>query len=261
MSEQVVPALELRGVSFSYGDAPVLSGLSLSVPSGGVTGIVGPNGCGKSTLLKLADALLAPTSGEVRVAGRPVARLGSRERARLVALLPQVHRTPSMSVRKLVMCGRYAHMGVFGRPSAEDERAVDAALAEVGISRLAAKLARSLSGGERQRAFLAMAVAQDAGLLLLDEPTTYLDVRAAQETMALTRKLAERPGRTVVAVVHDLDLALRFCDRIVVMGGGGVSACGEPGDERVLAAIESAFRVRVLPVGTELGRAYTFFSR
>ena len=241
--------------------APVLSDLSLAIPTGGVTGIVGPNGCGKSTLLKLADGLLVPSSGEVRVAGRPLSALSARERARLVALLPQVHRTPSMSVRQLVMCGRYAHMGVFGRPGAPDERAVDAALAEVGIEALADKPARSLSGGERQRAFLAMAVAQDAGLLLLDEPTTYLDVRAAHETMGLARRLSERPGRTVVAVVHDLDLALRSCDRIVVMGEGRVAAQGEPSSAEVLSAIEAAFRVRVEPVETAFGRAYAFFSR
>lgn len=213
------PALEFRNVSFSYESAPVLGGFSLAIPAGGVTGIIGPNGCGKSTLLKLADVLLEPSCGEVFAAGKPVNALPARERARLVALLPQVHRTPAMIVRDLVMCGRYAHMGVFGRPGAEDEQAVDAALEEVGIASFAGKMARRLSGGERQRAFLAMAVAQDARILLLDEPTTYLDVRAAHETMHLVRELSERRGTSVVAVIHDLDLALRSCDRIVVLGG------------------------------------------
>ena len=141
------PAVEFRNVSFSYGSAPVLGGFSLAIPAGGVTGIVGPNGCGKSTLLKLADGLLAPTTGEVCIYGRAVPGMGACERARLVALLPQVHRTPAMTVRDLVMCGRYAHMGVFGRPGAEDERAVDAALEEVGIASFAGKMARRRAGG------------------------------------------------------------------------------------------------------------------
>ena len=256
-----VPALELCDVTFSYGAAPVLEGLSLAIPAGGVTGIVGPNGCGKSTLLKLADGLLAPSAGEVRVAGRAVLPLAARERARLVALLPQVHRTPAMTVRGLVMCGRYAHMGVFGRPDAADERAVDEALAEVGIEALAAKPARSLSGGECQRAFLAMAVAQDAQVLLLDEPTTYLDVRAAHDTMALVRQLAVRRGTTVVAVIHDLDLALRACDHVVVMERGRVAAQGAPGDEPVVDAIGAAFDVEVCRLTTPRGKAYAFFPR
>ena len=223
-----VPALELCDVTFSYGAAPVLEGLSLAIPAGGVTGIVGPNGCGKSTLLKLADGLLAPSAGEVRVAGRAVLPLAARERARLVALLPQVHRTPAMTVRGLVMCGRYAHMGVFGRPDAADERAVDEALAEVGIEALAAKPARSLSGGECQRAFLAMAVAQDAQVLLLDEPTTYLDVRYQIETLRLVRRLNEEFGITVVMVLHDINQALAYSDHIVALADGCVAAQGAP---------------------------------
>ena len=256
------PALEFADVSFAYAAAvPVLSGVSLALPEGGLTGIVGPNGCGKSTLLKLADGLLSPASGEVRAFGRPVAGLPARERARLVALLPQVHRTPSMSVRDLVMCGRYAHMGVFGRPTPADWRAVDEALAEVGIERLAHKPARGLSGGERQRAFLAMAVAQDARLLMLDEPTTYLDVRAACETMSLARQLVEGHGTTVVAVIHDLDLALRTCDRLVVMEAGSVRAQGRPGDAAVTDAIEHSFGVDCFRSETPRGVAYAFFPR
>lgn len=243
------------------GPAPVLRDLSLAVPEGGVTGIVGPNGCGKSTLLKLADGLLVPASGEVRVFGRGVAALSSRERARLVALLPQVHRTPSMTVRDLVMCGRYAHMGVFGRPGEADCRAVAEALAETGIEALADKPARGLSGGERQRAFLAMAVAQDARLLMLDEPTTYLDVRAALETMELARKLSERRDTTVLAVIHDLDLAFRTCDRLVVLDGGAVRAQGAATDAAVTEAVSDAFGVDVCRMETPHGVAWSFFSR
>lgn len=263
------PALEFRGVSFSYG-APVgvelerravIDGFSLSIPAGGITGIVGPNGCGKSTLLKLADGLLRPQVGRVLVSGRDVAAMSSCERARAIALLPQVHRTPSMTVRDLVMCGRYARMGVFGRAGAADTAAVDEALRALDLVDLARKPARSLSGGERQRAFLAMVLAQGADTLLLDEPTTYLDVAAAHETMALARRLNRERGITAVVVIHDIDLALRSCDHIVVMGSGSVRAEGAPRDPEVLAAIGEAFGASVLPVDTALGRAYAVFAR
>lgn len=268
-----VPALSYRDVSFSYADrggraagagaeAPrLIQGLSLDIPSGCVTGIVGPNGCGKSTLLKLADGLLRPSAGAVLVEGCDVFGMSARERAQRIAMLPQVHRTPSMTVRDLVMCGRYARMGAFGRASAEDERAVDDALSELGLGGIARKRARSLSGGERQRAFLAMVVAQEAGVLLLDEPTTYLDIHAAFETMDLARDLNRRRGVTVIAVIHDLDLALRSCDRLVVMCDGAVLAQGEADDAAVLAAVERAFDVDVLPVDTSRGRSYAAFPR
>lgn len=263
-------AISYRDIAFGYGATPVLDDFSLEVPAGRVVGIVGPNGCGKSTLLKLADGVVRPRSGDVAVAGRDVASLSARERARLVAMLPQVHRTPSMTVRDLVMCGRYAHMGAFGHAAAVDRAAVDRALSEVGIERLAEKPARALSGGERQRAFLAMAIAQEAETLLLDEPTTYLDVRAAHQTMELVRELNARRGTTVVAVIHDLDLALRACDELVVLGaadeaegesqcGAVVLAQGAPTCPSVLPAIERAFRVRVFPQDTPAGRAYAFF--
>ena len=275
------PALAFQGVTFSYGaaavgarvrsgaaegtrsstQAPLINGLTLEIPADRVTGIVGPNGCGKSTLLKLADGLLEPQAGSILVAGAAVSALSARERARRVALLPQIHRTPSMTVRSLVMCGRYAHMGVFGRPTAEDERAVEAALAEVGIARLAQKPARRLSGGERQRAFIAMAVAQEAGLLLLDEPTTYLDVRASFETMALVHELGARRRMTAIAVIHDLDLALRTCDDIVVMERGGIAAQGAAGDAGVCEAIGRVFGVTIAVVDTPQGRAYATFPR
>lgn len=281
-------ALSFRDVSFSYADRGksaarrqgrqddraadnpsddlLISNLTLEIPVGRVTGIVGPNGCGKSTLLKLADGLLRPTAGSVLVAGDDVASLSAAERARRVAMLPQVHRTPSMSVRDLVMCGRYAHMGVFGQVADVDRAVVDRALAEAGIEQLADKPARSLSGGERQRAFLAMAFAQEARVLLLDEPTTYLDVRAAHQTMRVVRELNEHRGTSVVAVIHDLDLALRACDELVVFDrDGSVLAQGMPDGDgagsglSVQDAMGRAFGVTVYPQDTPAGRAYVFF--
>lgn len=260
-ADNAVPALSFRGVTFSYGQAPLLRGLDLDVPAGCVTGVLGPNGCGKSTLLKLADGLVRAQAGMVLAGGRDVSTMPARERARMIALLPQVHRTPSMTVRDLVMCGRYARMGTFGRAGAEDLAAVDEALRELDLTALAGKPARRLSGGERQRAFLAMVLAQGARTLLLDEPTTYLDVSAAHETMALARRLNRERGVTVVAVIHDIDLALRMCDRIVVLDGRAVCAAGAPMDPVVLSAIEGVFGIDVVPVETPRGRAYATFPR
>ncbi len=254
-----VPALEFRDLSFSYTGAPLIQGLSLVIPAGGVFGIVGPNGCGKSTLLKIADGLLAPASGEVLVEGNSVAELSAGERARRVALLPQVHRTPSMSVESLVMCGRYAHMGAFGRPSAEDRAIVADALRSVHLEHMAARSARALSGGERQRAFIAMALAQRARTLLLDEPTTYLDVRAAHDAMALVKSLAAERGLTVVMVLHDLDLALRTCDRMAVMSAGRIANVGTPTELLECGALERAFDIRIAPVQTPAGTAHAFW--
>lgn len=253
------PALELRDVTFSYGERAVLDGLSLEVPAGSLTGIVGPNGCGKSTLLKLVDGLLAPAAGEVLVAGDPVAGLAAHERARRVAMLPQVHRTPSMTVEALVMCGRYAHMGTFGRADDRDRAAVARAMRATGVEGLAHKPARALSGGERQRAFIAMALAQEADTLLLDEPTTYLDPRAALDVMDLAAELVRGQGKTVAVVIHDLSLALRFCDRIAVIEDGRVAAVGSPAEILVQGVLERVFGISVAVTQTSAGPVYTCY--
>lgn len=215
MSENV---LAFRDISFGYGERKLFEGFSLAIPEGGITAVLGPNGCGKSTLFSLAEGMLKPSCGTVLLSGTDTHALSPKERAGLIAMLPQVHRTPSMKVRDLVACGRYVHMGPFGQLDKADWDKVDEAIYLMGLDSLAERNARKLSGGERQRAFLAMTVAQGARTLLLDEPTTYLDVRAAHDLMALVRKLAGDKGITVICVIHDVDLALRFSDSIVVLG-------------------------------------------
>lgn len=257
------PALEFLDVSCSFGRRPLFDGFDLVVPKGEVLGILGPNGCGKSTLLGLADGLGVPGRGRVLVGRDPVAELSTRERARRIALLPQVHRTPSMQVRDLVACGRYVHMGPFGQLGEKDERAIADAISLMGLESLAHRNARRLSGGERQRAFIAMALAQEAGVLLLDEPTTYLDVSASHELMSLVRRLVAERGMTVVAVLHDVDLALRFCDEVAVLGKERPTrllAQGTP-DEVVLgSALPSAFGVEAVPCEKDGVRAYGLFA-
>lgn len=242
---RVDAAVELRGVRFAYGEHAVLDGLSLALPAGCLTGIVGPNGCGKSTLLRVIDGVLEPAAGEVLVEGDALDSLSTRERAERIALLPQIHRTPSMTVEALVSCGRYAHMGLFGGLTDQDRLIVAESMRVAGVEHLANKAARTLSGGERQRAFIAMVLAQRARTVLLDEPTTYLDPRAALDVMRLARGLVHEQGMTGAVVIHDMPLALRFCDRIAVMDSGRIVAVGTPAEILDQGALEQVFGVMI----------------
>lgn len=242
---RVDAAVELRGVRFAYGEHVVLDGLSLALPAGCLTGIVGPNGCGKSTLLRVIDGVLGAAAGEVLVEGDALGSLPARERAERIALLPQIHRTPSMTVEALVSCGRYAHMGLFGGLTDQDRLIVAESMRVAGVEHLAHKAARALSGGERQRAFIAMVLAQRARTVLLDEPTTYLDPRAALDVMGLARGLVHEQGMTGAVVIHDLPLALRFCDRIAVMDSGRIVAVGTPAEILDQGVLEQVFGVMI----------------
>lgn len=241
-------AIRYEGVSFSYKPAaPFMENLDAAIPAGAVTSIVGPNGCGKSTLVKLASGLLRPAAGRVEVAGRDTGSLAPRERARLMAVLAQTSRIPPMTVEALVDCGRHPHRGWGGRLTAEDRAAVEAAMERAGVARFRNHNLRQLSGGERQRAHVARTLAQDTDLIVLDEPTTYLDISACHDLMALVRDLNRREGKTVAMVIHDLDLALRYSDYLVVMQKGRVTAQGPT--EAVLAggAVGDAFSMDICP--------------
>lgn len=252
-------AIELRGVSFSYGKEPFIERLSASFPHGAVTSVVGPNGCGKSTLVKLVDGLLRPRVGEVFVDGVPTLSMKAKERARRVAVLAQASRPPAMTVEALVACGRYPYQSHQGRLSREDREHVEHALELAGIARFRDHELRRLSGGERQRAFIAMTLAQDTDLIVLDEPTTYLDIRACHETMELVRTLNRDHNKTIVMVIHDLDLALRYSDRLLVMERGRAACAGTVDEVLAAHAIEHAFGVTIQSHETSEGRAYTLF--
>ncbi|MBQ9003824.1 MAG: ABC transporter ATP-binding protein [Eggerthellaceae bacterium] len=251
-------AIVFDGVSFSYGDAPFIEKLDLRLQAHCVTGVVGPNGCGKSTLLKLAGGLLAPSTGTVEVAGARLGGLGAKQRAKTVALLPQDTPAVAMSVGDLALSGRYAHRGFFQPFSEEDRAAAADALALTGADSLADRQVRSLSGGQRQRAYLAMLLAQNAPVLLLDEPTSALDIRAAHDMLALVRDVRGARGATAVIVMHDLDLAFRYCDRLVVMRAGDVVAHGPSADVIEGGSIERVFAVDVTRHESPAGSAYTF---
>ena len=252
-------AVEVHDVHFAYAERTVLDGISLSLLRHALTGIVGPNGCGKSTLLRVIDGVLEPAAGEVLVEGDPVSTLAARERAERIALLPQIHRTPSMDVEALVSCGRYVHMGPFGGLDEKDRQIVAEAMRAAGVESLAGKPARALSGGERQRAFIAMVLAQQARTVLLDEPTTYLDPRAALDVMRLARDLVHDQGMTGAVVIHDLPLALRFCDRLAVMDAGRIVAVGTPTQILEGKVLERVFDIEIVAVQTPEGTVYTCY--
>ena len=224
-----MPRLQVESVTVGYGGTPVVLDLDLAVPDGAVTTIVGPNGCGKSTLLRTMARLLTPTAGRVLLDGEPVHAVATREVARRLALLPQGPVAPDgLLVRDLVGRGRHPHQRWFRQWSPEDERAVEAALELTDTADLRDRPLDRLSGGQRQRAWLAMTLAQDTDLLLLDEPTTYLDLAHQVEVLDLVTRLNRERGRTVVMVLHDLNLAARCSDHLVVMKDGVIAAEGGP---------------------------------
>lgn len=241
-------AIRYEGVSFSYKPGvPLMENLSAAIPSGAVTSIIGPNGCGKSTLVKLAAGLLRLVSGRVEVAGRDTGALSARERARLLAVLAQTSRIPPMTVEALVGCGRHPYMGWGGRLGPADRAAVEAAMERAGVARFRDLDVHQLSGGERQRAHLARTLAQDTDLIVLDEPTTYLDISACHDLMVLVRDLNRREGKTVAMVIHDLDLALRYSDYLVVMQKGRVLAQGPTEEVLASGAVGDAFQMDICP--------------
>jgi iron complex transport system ATP-binding protein len=240
--------LAARELTLGYGDRTVCADLSLELPDRGLTAIVGPNGCGKSTLLKALARTLRPRSGEVLLDGRPLRSWTAKQVARRIALLPQTPVVPeAIRVRDLVGRGRFPHRALLRSWTADDQRAVDEAVRVTGVGELVDRPVAELSGGQRQRVWMAMVLAQDTPVLLLDEPTTFLDLAHQYELMRLCARHAES-GRSVVAVLHDLNQAARFADRLVVLREGAVLAQGAPSDVLTAELVERAFGLRAVVV-------------
>ena len=224
-------ALDIESLTVGYGGRPVLRELDLSLPHGHVTAIVGANACGKSTLLRAMSRLLAPAAGRVLLDGTDIHAMPPRRLARRIGLLPQSPIAPEgISVLDLVSRGRHPHQGLFGRWTAADDAAVAEALCLTGTEHLAERLAEDLSGGQRQRVWIAMALAQQTDVLLLDEPTTFLDINHQVEVLDLLVDLNRTRGNTIVMVLHDLNLAARYADLLVAMLGGRIGRIGRPED-------------------------------
>jgi ABC-type cobalamin/Fe3+-siderophores transport system ATPase subunit len=248
---QLHPDQRLRAerLSVAYGRQTVLPELALAIPDGEITAIVGPNGCGKSTLLRALARVLAPVFGAVLLDGEPIHRLPSRAVARQVGLLPQSNVVPEqLTVAELVARGRYPHRGSFGRWTREDQAAVDDALGATGTDELRNRLVDELSGGQRQRAWVAMVLAQQTPILLLDEPTTFLDLAHRLEVLRLLRTLNDSRGVTVVMVLHDLDEASRYADHLVAMREGQVVAEGPPREVVTPDLVQQIFGVPCMTI-------------
>ncbi|WP_406035998.1 ABC transporter ATP-binding protein [Nocardioides sp. NBC_00163] len=238
----LAPRLAARELTLGYDDRVVVDRLDLDVLDRRVTAIVGANACGKSTLMRGLARLLRPSAGEVLLDGIPILDRGSREVARVLGLLPQTPVAPDgITVGDLVSRGRHPHQGWFRHWSARDEEAVAEALAATDTGELVDRPLRALSGGQRQRVWIAMALAQQTDLLLLDEPTTYLDISHQVDLLRLLRTLNRETGRTIVTVLHDLNLACRYSDHLVVMTDGRILAEGPPAEVVTAEVVEKAF--------------------
>ncbi|WP_139112619.1 ABC transporter ATP-binding protein [Hoeflea olei] len=235
-------------VTLGYDSRTIATGLSVAIPDGAFTVIVGPNACGKSTLLRALSRLLRPQAGRVILDGGDIAGLAAREVARRLGLLPQSSIAPEgITVAELVARGRYPHQSFLRQWSKADEAAVAAAMQATGIAALSGRLVDELSGGQRQRVWIAMVLAQQTPILLLDEPTTFLDMAHQIELMELLADL-NTEGRTIVAVLHDLNQACRYATHLIAMKDGAVAAEGEPSAIVSAQLIEEVFGLPVLVI-------------
>jgi len=260
----MMPILELERIGFKYGEKRVLQDVSLTVEKGEFFGILGPNGSGKSTLLKLVDGIRSPSEGEIRLKGIAPGRMKWKDVARLIAVVPQeASWVFPLTVEEVVLMGRSPHIGRLAFESDRDLAVARSAMEETDILPFAARLMETLSGGERQRVLIARALAQEPEVILLDEPTSSLDIAHQIRTFDLIRSLSRSAGLTVVSVTHDMNLAALYCDRIALLEGGRLHSLGSPGEVITESHIGDVYGVNVvvdhhpltgLPRVTLLGR-------
>ena len=248
--------IRINQVSFSYGDNPVLHHIDLVVEKGEMVALLGPNGCGKTTLLKLVSGVLRPTEGEIHLDGSILSRLKRGEVARRVAVVPQQFHMPfAFTVRDVVLLGRTPFHSLFSDEGERDHRVVDQAIEYLDIAALKGRFFNELSGGERQKAILALALAQEPKLLLLDEPTAHLDINHQVEIFDLVKSLNREQGLTVIGAVHDLNLAALYFDRVILLKQGRMFAEGPPAEVLTEKAIKEVFSASVLVTEHPLTKA------
>lgn len=249
--------IKLEHLTAGYGGRPVLYDISLTFPTGQITVLLGPNGSGKSTLLRAIPGLSDVQGGRILVQDKPLNQWSSGALAREVSYLPQSRRVPDMTVEQLVLHGRFPYLTYPRRYRENDRTMARQAMAQVGISEFAQRPLKELSGGTRQKAYIAMALAQDTSAVLLDEPNAWLDIAHQLQLMELCRQLA-RQGKAVVLVLHDLNLALEYADRIALLSGGRLLAEGTGPQLCASGALEQAFGVEVMACETPFGTRYIF---
>ncbi|WP_099468038.1 ABC transporter ATP-binding protein [Konateibacter massiliensis] len=220
---------KIKDIEVSYGENTIINNLSFDVPIGKITTIIGPNGCGKSTLLKTIGRIMKAKNGAVYLDGKDIHTLSSKEFAKKLAILPQTPIAPDgLTAEELVSYGRYAHQKGFGKQSEKDKEIVRWALEATNLSELGQRNVDNMSGGQRQRVWIAMALAQQTDMILLDEPTTYLDVAYQLEVLELLEDLNKIHGCTIVMVLHDINLASRYADYLIALKGGNIVSFGTP---------------------------------
>lgn len=247
--------IELRDLSAGYGRQAVLRGVSMQLTPGRVMILLGPNGCGKSTLLKTILGLLPKLGGEILADGVPTGQMTPRQLAQKITYLAQSRNTPNITARRMVLHGRFPYLSYPRRYRTEDYAAVEQALRQADAAALADRTMEELSGGQRQKIYLAMALAQDTQTLLMDEPTTFLDVGHQLAVMAAARRLAGE-GKAVLMVLHDLCLALRWADELAVLDAGGVAGQGTPEEVFQSGLLDRVFGVAVRRMETPGGWQY-----
>ncbi|MFD1252847.1 MULTISPECIES: ABC transporter ATP-binding protein [Devosia] len=236
--------LQTHNLGFAYGEGTVLEGLDLEIPEGRITALVGPNGSGKSTILKNLARILKPSHGAVYLDRHALADLSTKAIARRMAVLPQSPEAPAgLLVRELVGYGRFPWQKPLAAMSAEDRAAIDTALRLTGLTAFANRPVGTLSGGQRQRVWIAMALAQTSPVLLLDEPTTFLDMAHQLEVLNLLERLNREEGRTIVMVVHDINHALRFAHHVILVRAGKIMSAGDPETVLTPQTLAAAFGI------------------
>jgi iron complex transport system ATP-binding protein len=247
MDKILQPSIDIRALTLAYGAVDVLKGLSLPIARGKITVLAGPNGCGKSTLLRAIRRLHRPESGQILLDGLDIARLNDRGLARQIGLLAQSPSAPEdMTVEELVRLGRYPHQSMLQPWSPKDAEALEAAMAGTGVAHLRTRRLGSLSGGQLQRVWIAMVLAQETEIICLDEPVNHLDMAHQLDCLDLVQQLNSEYGRTVILVLHDLNLASRYADQLVFVKDGTIAASGAPEELMTKALIAEVFGVETM---------------
>ncbi|MGF1777635.1 Fe(3+) dicitrate ABC transporter ATP-binding protein FecE [Vibrio nomapromontoriensis] len=240
--------LSVQHLQVAYGNNVIIDDLNLSIPKGKITALIGPNGCGKSTLLKTLARINKAKSGKVLLDNVALEQIPTKQLAQRLSLLPQIHTTPEgISVRKLVGYGRAPYTSHWGKLTADDQRIVEQSMASTGVTDLADTPVDSLSGGQQQRAWIAMIMAQDTDIVMLDEPTTYLDLSHQIDLMNLMHEM-NRQGKTVIVVLHDLNQACRYCDHLIVLEKGKLIAQGTPENVFTESLLQQVFNLDAMVI-------------